>query len=61
MTDMPQPTTPAECVEMLEAVLRCLDASARGQDPDKGEILALAAIRVQGAIDLIGPPSALDS
>ena len=58
---MEQPTTTAECVEILKAVLRCLDSFVQlgGEAPHRD--LAFAAIRVQEAIDLIGSPDVLDS
>lgn len=61
MTDHHQPTTVADCLVMLEAVLACLDAMVADQSERHGQTLSLAAIRVQDAINLIGPPDVLDS
>jgi hypothetical protein len=59
MTVMYDPTTLADCVRLLEGVLACLDTLAVRNG--EAQVLPLAALHVQQAIDLINPTNALDA
>lgn len=54
-----QPSSTAQCVQLLETVISCLDRLAEAPDADHAA-LSLAAIRVQQAIELIDAPAAID-
>ncbi len=58
---MDRPKTATDCVGMLVAVLDCLDMIAADADDSTGRALTFAAIRVQEAIDLLGPTDPLNS
>ncbi|ONF95134.1 hypothetical protein [Sphingomonas jeddahensis] len=63
MAHMDRSKTASECVGMLVAVLGCLDSLAADSDADDLSVRALsfAAIRVQEAINLLGPTDPLNS
>lgn len=61
MTIERQPSTRAECVQMLLSVLEYLDNSVRGGQGKYDESLPVAALHVQQAIDLIKRPGMLDA
>jgi hypothetical protein len=47
------PSTPAQCVGLLQSVLSCLDKMAEERSDGESAGLALAAVHVQEAIELI--------
>lgn len=61
MTDEHLPSTTTDCATLLRHVLGCLDTMTHGEDGTDAQSLALAALHVQQAIDLINPAYPLDS